>query len=328
MGIGLQHPIVASASPLSSTLDGIRRLEDDGAAAVVMFSLFEEQIQHENAVFEHMLEHGTDSFAESLSYFPEAGDYSVGPESYLELLRRAAEAVEIPIFGSLNGITNEGWIDYARQMEEAGARGIELNVYYIPADVHLTGRQVEAHYLEIARAVKQAVTVPVAVKLSPFFSSIGNMVSDLDALGVDGLVLFNRFYQPDFDVERLEVAPTLSLSSPEEIRVPLLWIGILYGRVKASLAATRGVQDSNEVVKYLLAGADVVMTASALLRNGTAHLRTLRDGLQEWMERHGIDALERMRGIMSQQNVADPTAFERANYIRILERYKNPYIPY
>jgi dihydroorotate dehydrogenase (fumarate) len=323
MGIELEHPLVASASPLSSTVDGIRQLEDAGAAAVVMFSLFEEQVAHENAAFEHLMDSGSDSFAESLSYFPDAGEFTMGPARYLQILRRASEAVDIPVIASLNGITNEGWIDYARQMQDAGARGLELNVYYIPADLSRTGGEVETHYIDVAREVKEAVTIPVAIKLSPFFSSTGNMAKNLDDLGVDALVLFNRFYQPDFDIERLEVAPTLSLSTPEEIRLPLLWIAILHGRVRCSLAATRGVHGADEVVKYLLAGADAVMTASALLKNGIGYLETLREGLQGWLERHGFDSVEAMKGVMSHRSIADPTAFERANYLRILERYKS-----
>jgi dihydroorotate dehydrogenase (fumarate) len=326
MGLELKHPIVASASPLSGSVDGIKRLEDSGASAVVMFSLFEEQIKQENAAFEHLMEAGTESFAESLSYFPEVDDYHVGTESYLEILRQASEAVDIPVIGSLNGVTNEGWVDYARQMQEAGAKGIELNIYYIPADLNLSGRDFEQRYLDIVKAVKGAVSVPVALKLSPFFSAIGNMAKQLDEAGADALVLFNRFYQPDFDLDKLEVLTNLELSNSREIRLPLLWIAILYGRIEASLAATRGVQTAEEVIKYVMAGADVVMTASALLKNGPGHLTSMVAGLREWMDRREYASVAQMKGSMSQLNVADPSAFERANYIKILESYKSPYI--
>lgn len=326
MGMELQHPIVASASPLSGSVANVKRLEDAGAAAVVMFSLFEEQLKHESAALEYLMTAGTESFAESLSYFPEVDDYTVGPDTYLDLLRRASEAVDIPLIGSLNGITNTGWIEYARLMEEAGAKGIELNIYYIPADLTTSGREVEDRYIEIVKAVKAAVTVPVAVKLSPFFSAIGSMAKTLDDAGADALVLFNRFYQPDFDLDKLEVAPNLSLSAPDEIRLPLLWIAVLYGRLRASLGATRGVHTPVEVVKYLMAGADVVMTTSALLKHGVDYLTTLRDGLQTWMEMHRYSSVAQMKGSMSQRNVADPTAFERANYIKTLESYKGDYL--
>ncbi|MDS4027619.1 MAG: dihydroorotate dehydrogenase-like protein [Candidatus Contendobacter sp.] len=326
MGMELQHPIVASASPLSGSVANIKRLEDAGASAVVMFSLFEEQLQHESAALEYLMTAGTESFAESLNYFPEMDDYTVGPDSYLDLLRRASDAVDIPIIGSLNGITNTGWIEYAQLMQEAGAKGIELNIYYIPADLVTSGREVEERYIEIIKAVKAAVTVPVAVKLSPFFSAIGSMAKTLDDAGADALVLFNRFYQPDFDLDRLEVAPNLQLSTPDEIRLPLLWIAVLYGKLRASLGATRGVHTPVEVVKYLMAGADAVMTTSALLKNGADYLATLRDGLRTWMEMHHYSSVAQMKGSMSQRNVADPTAFERANYIKTLESYKGDYI--
>jgi dihydroorotate dehydrogenase (fumarate) len=326
MGMELQHPIVASASPLSGNVASIKRLEDAGAAAVVMFSLFEEQLKHESDALEYLMTAGAESFAESLNYFPEIDDYTVGPDNYLELLRQASEAVDIPIIGSLNGITNTGWIEYAQLMQEAGARGVELNIYYIPADLTTSGREVEERYIEIVKAVKAAVTVPVAVKLNPFFSAIGSMAKALDDAGADALVLFNRFYQPDFDLDKLEVTPDLHLSTPDEIRLPLLWIAVLHGRLRASLGATRGVHTPVEVVKYLMAGADAVMTTSALLKNGVNYLTTLRDGLRTWMEMHRYVSVAQMKGSMSQRNVTDPTAFERANYIKTLESYKGDYI--
>jgi dihydroorotate dehydrogenase (fumarate) len=326
MGLDLEHPLVASASPLSSDLDGIRRLEDGGAAAIVLFSLFEEQIRHETAALAHLTEAGTESFPEALSYFPELDDYTVGPDNYLSLIRRGAEATGIPIIASLNGVTNEGWVDYARQMQEAGAKAIELNVYHIPSDLAETGREVEERYLGVLRRVKSAVTIPVAMKLSPFFSAMGDMATQFDAAGADALVLFNRFYQPDFDLEKLEVKPNLDLSTPAEIRLPLLWIAVLYGRINCSLAATTGVHSRDEALKYLMAGADAVMATSALLKNGPSHLDTLVDGLSQWMERRGYESVAQMKGSMSQKNVADPQAFERANYIKVLESYKSPYM--
>lgn len=322
MGLELKNPIVASASPLSEKLDNIRRMEDAGAAAVVMFSLFEEQIRLENATIEHLMASGTESFAESLSYFPAFEDYQTGPEEYLELLRQASEALEIPLIASLNGVTDEGWVDMARRMQEAGAQGIELNVYYIPADLDMTGREVEHRYLDVLKAVKASVDIPVAMKLSPFFSAMANMARQFDEAGADALVLFNRFYQPDFDLERLEVMPNLELSTPHEIRLPLRWIAVLYGHVSASLAATRGVYGATEVVKYLMAGADVVMTTSALLQHGIGHLTTLVQGLEDWMTAKEYESVEQMKGSMSQRNCADPSAFERANYIKVLETYQ------
>lgn len=322
MGLELQHPVVASASPLSESLDGIRQLEDAGAAAVVMFSLFEEQIRSESAAFDQLLEHGTLSFAESLSYFPEIDDQPAGPDAYLELVRRATQAVAIPVIASLNCVTAEGWVDYARQIEQAGAKGLELNIYGVEANLTVSGQDVEQRYLDILRTVKAAVNIPVALKLSPFFSAIGHMIKRLDEGGADALVLFNRFYQPDLDIDRLEVAPTLKLSQAGEIRLPLLWIALLHGHVKASLAATRGVETPNEVIKYLLAGADTVMTASALLRNGPGYVRTLVSGLTEWMEAREFASVDQLRGIMSHRKVRNPAAFERANYIKVLESYK------
>jgi dihydroorotate dehydrogenase (fumarate) len=326
LGLSLPSPLVASASPLSRTLDNFRKMEDAGAAAIVMFSLFEEQIRQEQAAMEHLMAYGGESFSEALSYFPPFDEHRIGPDQYLDLLHRASESVQIPVIGSLNGVTSEGWIDYARKMQEAGARAIELNVYYIPADLQLSGREVELRYLGILKTVKGAVRIPVAMKLSPFFSAMAGMARELAEAGADGLVLFNRFYQPDFDIEALEVAPSLNLSTPYEIRLPLMWIAILYGRVRCSLAASRGVHSGQEVAKYLLAGADVVMTTSALLKNGIEHLETLRQELVEWMERKEYHSVEQMKGAMSQRAVADPAAFERANYIKVLDRYKNDYV--
>lgn len=321
MGLSLKHPIVASAGPISQSLDGIRQLEDGNAAAIVMFSLFEEQIRHENAMADALLNAGTDSFGESLSYFPEVTNDEVGPYEYLDLVRSAVDACDIPIIASLNGVSNEGWIDYAKLLQQTGASAIELNIYYIPASLEETGAEVEQRYLDVVSAVRKAVEIPVAVKLNPYFSAFGAMAKQLSEAGADGLVLFNRFYRPDFDLNTLDVAPQLELSQPSEIRLPLLWIAVLAGRVDASIAATTGVQTSEQVIKYLLAGADAVMTTSSLLANGPGHLANLVDGLVDWMEAKGYQGVGQMRGAMSQRHVAEPTAFERANYIKVLKSY-------
>ena len=321
MGMELKHPIVASASPLSGSVAQIKRLEDAGAAAVVMFSLFEEQLKHESAALEHLMTAGTESFAESLSYFPEVDDYTVGPDSYLELLRKASEAVDIPIIGSLNGITNTGWIEYAQLMQQAGANGIELNIYYIPADLTTSGREVEQRYIEIVKAVKAAVTVPVAVKLSPFFSATANMMARLAEAGADGLVLFNRFYQPDLDLENLEVVPNLHLSTSDEMRLPLRWIAILYGRIQADMALTTGVHTGQDALKAVAAGANVAMMTSEILKNGIGRFGEILKEMSLWLEEREYQSLEELHGSLSQINVAAPAAFERANYIQIVRSY-------
>lgn len=326
MGMELRNPLVASSSPLSEDVANFRRMEDAGAAAVVMFSLFEEQIRHEDAAMAHLTSYGAESFAEALSYFPEVEEFNVGAEQYLELIRRARDAVDIPVIASLNGLTNEGWIDYAKRMEEAGASAIELNIFYIPADMHTTGRDVEERYVDIVRHVKGAVTVPVALKLSPFFSAFGNMAHRLDEAGADGLVLFNRFYQPDFNIDRLEVSLSLELSEASEVRLPLAWIAMLHGRLQASLAATRGMHSAAEIIKYVMAGADVVMTTSALLKHGIDYAEHMLRDLEEWMETREYTSIEQMKGSMSERNVADPTAFKRGNYVRMLEQYKSAYM--
>jgi len=326
LGLKLKSPFIASSSPLSQRVEDIRKLEDAGAGAVVMFSIFEEQIRHDAEALDHLLTAGSESFAEALSYFPDVGDYAVGTEKYIELLRSAVAAVKIPIIGSINGISPEGWTDYARRIEAAGAAAIELNAYYIATDPAMSGAAVEDMYLEVVRTVKSAVRIPVAMKLSPFFSSTANMAKRLAEAGADGLVLFNRFYQPDFDLDEMEVLSDLNLSAPSEMRLPLRWIAILHGRVPCSLAATTGVHSGRDAAKYLLAGADAVMTCSALLKNGIGHMRVMRDELQSWMESKEYGSLEEMKGAMSQRAVANPAAFERANYIKILEEYKSKYV--
>jgi dihydroorotate dehydrogenase (fumarate) len=326
MGMELKNPLVVSASPLSEDVSNIRRMEDCGASAVVLFSLFEEQLKHEAAAMDHFMSYGSESFPEALSYFPQVDEYEVGPERYLDIIRRARESVDIPIIGSLNGITNEGWVDYAKEIESAGASGLELNIYYIPADMTKSGQEVEQRYIDIVKHVKAAVAIPVAIKFGAYFSSPGWMCKQLDEAGADALVMFNRFWQPDLDIDKLEVVPNLHLSNKTQVRIRLLWIALLFGKIRASLAATTGVHTHEEVIKYIMAGADVVMTTSALLRNGIEYMAILRDGLSEWMERKEYESVEQMKGSMSQQNVADPEAFERANYIKMLERYKSPYV--
>jgi dihydroorotate dehydrogenase (fumarate) len=321
MGLTLKNPLVASASPLSENLDNIRRLEDNGAAAVVLFSLFEEQIRHDSAALEYFFSVGRDSFAEASSYFPEIRDYDVGPGQYLDLVRRASEAVDIPIIASLNGISEHGWVTFAKEMEDAGASAIELNVYYIPTETFLSGAAVEQQYVNVLSAVKARVAIPVAIKLGPYFSSFADMASQLDEAGADALVLFNRFYQPDFDIETRTAAPAIALSTPVEIRLPLLWIALLYGRVSASLAATTGVHGPVEAIKYLMAGADVVMSTSAVLQEGPPFFARLIGQMTDWMEKQGYASVDQMRGSMSQQSVTDSTAFVRANYIKTLESY-------
>jgi dihydroorotate dehydrogenase (fumarate) len=325
MGLDLKNPMIASASPLSQKGSDIRKLQDAGASAIVMFSIFEEQIHHDQEALNHLLTAGSESFAESLSYFPDVGEYNVGVDAYIDLIREAVEAAEIPIIGSLNGVSNRGWIEYAKRMEDAGVRAVELNIYYIPTDPALDGSRVEAMYVDVVQAVKQAVSIPVAVKLSPFFSATANMAHRLAEAGADALVLFNRFYQPDFNLETMEVEPNLVLSTPDEMRLPLRWIAILCGRVKASLAATTGVHSGTDAAKYVLAGADAVMTTSALLKNGVGQLTTMLDELAAFMDKKGYESLTQMKGAMSQKAVADPAAFERANYIKALEDYKARY---
>ncbi|NOT12502.1 MAG: dihydroorotate dehydrogenase-like protein [Methylococcaceae bacterium] len=325
MGLKLKHPIIASSSPLSETLEGIKLLEDSGASAIVMFSLFEEKIRRENEAFDYFIETGTESFAESINYFPSIDKAPKGPDSYLNLIRKAVQATDIPIIGSLNGITDKGWIDYAKQIQEAGASAIELNVFFLPTDIDMLSSTVEQRYFDILKAVKAAVAIPVAIKLSPFFSATGNMAKRLDEAGADALVLFNRFYQPDIDLDNLKIDPRAELSTISEIRLPLLWIAVLYGHIKASLAASRGVHSSTEIIKYLLAGADVVMVASVLMKNGPHYLNVLKNETDQWLTARGYHSLAEVRGILSRQNIWDPgVLYERVNYIKVLESFEKP----
>lgn len=322
LGLKLKNPLVASASPLSESIDNFRRLEDAGVAAVVNYSLFEEEITHESIDLHRHLTHGTESFAESLSYFPEPQALTLGPEEYFEHIRKAAEAVEIPVIGSLNGHSVGGWTTFARLIEQAGAAALELNIYYIPTDPEIGAEAIESEYLQVVREVKGALSIPIAVKLSPFFSALANMAGRLEKAGADGLVLFNRFYQPDLDLEHLDVYPNLFLSTSQDLRLPLRWIAILYGRIAASLAATGGIHTGEDVLKVLMAGADAAMCCSSLLKNGIDHASRILDEMRQWMQEKEYDSVRLMQGSMSQRSSSDPSAFERANYIKALRSYR------
>jgi dihydroorotate dehydrogenase (fumarate) len=315
MGLRLRNPLVASPSPQSYTLDGIRQLADGGVGAIVLFSLFEEQLREHAARAVRLVEDTAESFPEALNYFPSVVEEDGDPRAYLFLLERAVSTVDIPVIASLNGVTPEGWTDYARAMQSAGAAAVELNIYYLPGSPEISGRDVEQRHIDILERVKAAVAVPVAVKLSPFFSSPGEIALRLDEAGADALVLFNRFLQPDIDPEQLVVLPKVNLSSPADARLARTWIALLRGRVSASLAATSGVEVSADVARYLLAGADVVMTTSALLRHGPKYAADLLDGLSSWMARKGFEAVDEVRGILSVPSGTDQTAYQRAGYV-------------
>jgi dihydroorotate dehydrogenase (fumarate) len=319
LGMQLRTPLIASASPLSQEIGGIRSLEDAGASAVVLYSLFEEQLRQERLELERDLDAGIESFAEAVTYLPHSGGFHTGPEGYLNHISKAKDAVDIPIIASLNGSTLGGWTSYAKQIEEAGADAIECNIYFIPTNTEIPGSQIEETFASILREVKTAVQIPVAAKLSPFFSNFANFAKRLDQIGTDGLVLFNRFYQPDIDLEELEIKPNVLLSSPHELRLPLTWIGILYGRIRANLAATSGVHRPEDVIKLLMVGADVTMLCSALLRNGVGHLRHVEEGVQQWMEEHEYESVQQLQGSMSHLRCPEPAAFERAQYMRAVK---------
>jgi len=322
MGLSLKNPVVPSAAPLSKSVGGIRKMEDAGAAAVIMYSLFEEQIDMEALSLHHFLEQGSYSYAEALTYFPQEADYNRGPQGYLDLIAQAKDAVDIPIIASLNGVTPGGWTSYAKLMEEAGADALELNIYLISTRLNETGPDVEQVYLDVLQDVKASVRIPVAMKLSPYFSSFPNMAHRLDQAGADGLALFNRFYQPDLDLEELTVVPNLELSRSWEMRLPLRWIAILFGHIKASLALTSGVHESEGVVKAIMAGADIANVASVLLERGVDHIGALVSGLQKWMEEHEYESVSQMKGALSQRSCPEPAAFERANYMKVLGSWK------
>jgi dihydroorotate dehydrogenase (fumarate) len=321
LGLTLAHPIVASASPLTATLDGMRRLEDAGAAAVVMASLYEEQIRAEDTAYALYTEHGSNSQAEAGSYFPELPDYDGGVSGHLETLRCACEALDVPVIASLNGTTTEGWIGHARALEQAGAAAIELNVYSVPIDPAVSGAEVERHTLDIVRQVAANVQVPVSLKLVPYFTSMPHVAAELVSAGASGLVLFNRLYAPDIDLETLRVTRSLPLSTAAELPLSLVWIALLSRRVECSLAAGRGVETHVEVVKYLLVGADVVMTASALLRHGAQHVATMRDGLERWLDANGFESVDAIRGLKDATHVENVDALLRAQYVSALTEY-------
>ena len=325
MGLRLGCPLLAGASPLSEQGENIKALADAGAGAIVMHSVFEEQLEAEARALDYYLEQGTERFAESLTYFPPMADYKVGPEVYLDNIAAAKKAVGVPVVASLNGLSVGGWIDYAKKIQDAGADALELNIYLIPTNPGVDAQRIEQVYLDIVKAVKSAVSIPVAVKLSPFFSAMANMARKLDEAGADALVLFNRFYQPDIDLENLEVGPALELSTSADSRLPLRWIAILFGRTRASLASSGGVHTGADAAKMVLAGADAVQMVSALLKNGPAHLSEVRDEMARILASKGYESVDQARGVLSQQSCPEPAAFERANYMKTLKSWIQPW---
>jgi dihydroorotate dehydrogenase (fumarate) len=321
LGLTLSSPLVVAASPLCEDIGNLRKMEESGAAAVVLHSLFEEQIARDSDVLDRALSTGTDSYAEALSYFPDLQSYNLGPDGYLEHIRKAKAALGIPLIGSINGVSSGGWVEYARKIEQAGADALELNVYFIPTDSHLTGAAVEQQYCDLVRDVKAAIGIPLAVKVGHQFTAFANMARRLEEAGADALVLFNRFYQPDLDLENLEVVSSLSLSQPYELLLRLHWLAVLYGRVEVDLAVTGGVHEARDVLKAMMAGANVAMMASALLKRGIPHLATVRRDLGAWMAEHEYESIRQMRGSLSQRSAANPEAFERANYVKVLSSY-------
>lgn len=323
LGLELKNPLVAAASALSKRTSRVRQMEDAGVSAVVMFSLFEEQIVQDSLAFNYFMERGTESFAEALSYFPDPDQYAVGPENYLEQIRKNKEAVELPIIASLNGVSNSGWIKYARMMEEAGADALELNTYYIPTNPELTSGDLEKNLVELVKAVCANVEIPVAVKLSPFYTALPNLATQMVNAGAKGLVLFNRFIQPDLDIEKMTVDPTLHLSTSTELLLPLRWMALLYGRVKADLALTSGVHTGEDLVKAVLAGANAAMVASEFIENGIERAKEMLAEMETWISAYEYESVEKMRGAMSQRRIGNPAAFERANYMKALQTYDN-----
>lgn len=322
MGIELKNPIVAASSPLSQSVDSVKALEDAGASAIACYSLFEEQISHESGELDHYLQYGTESYAEATSYFPEQDDFHLTPYKYVDHIADLKKAVDIPIIGSLNGVSSGGWVKYAKNIQDAGADALELNVYYIPTNPNLTGSEIENMYIDTLKAVKENVDIPVAIKIGPYFTSLANMARRLDNAGADALVLFNRFYQPDFDLEKLEVGPNLMLSTNWEMRLPLRWIAILYSNIKASMAATSGIHNYEDVLKVMMAGGDIAQIASELLMNGVSRIGEMLEGMKNWMEENEYESISMMKGSMSQKSVPEPAAFERANYMKTLQSYK------
>ena len=321
VGLKLRTPLVPSASPLSQSLDNIKRMEDAGASAIVFHSLFEEQLRRERHELHHYLSQGTESQAEALTYFPEPAEFKVGPEAYVKHIAKAKAAVNIPLIGSLNGTTFGGWMTYARQIQEAGADALEVNIYSVPSDPDRSAEDIEQSYLTIVASLKAQLKIPVAVKISPFFTNLAQFARRLDQHGADALVLFNRFYQPDIDLETLEISPNVLLSTPMAMRLPMRWIALLHGRVGANLAATSGIHRATDALKMLMAGADVTMLCSVLLRRGIDHIKVIEQEMREWMEDHEYQSVEQLKGSISQKNCPDPSAFERAQYMRALSTY-------
>jgi dihydroorotate dehydrogenase (fumarate) len=321
LGLQLKNPLVPSSSPLMRKVDNIKRMEDAGASAVVLHSLFEEEIRQASQMFDHYLNYGAHSFWEALSYFPDI-DLRIGPDSYLEHIHKVKAAVSIPVIGSLNGVSTGGWVKYAKKIQDAGADALELNMYYVAADPRQTSSDVEKMYLDLVREVRASIHIPIAIKLGHQFSAFSNMAQQLDQTGVSGLVIFNRFYEPDIDLDDLEIVPDVKLSTPYDLRIRLRWVAILYGRIKADLALTGGVHTAEDVLKAMMAGAKIAMMTSALLEHGTAHLKTVLDNLEHWLEEHEYESIQQMQGSMSYKSVAQPSAFERANYMRVLRSYE------
>ncbi len=319
LGLELKNPVIAAASPLNLSLDSVLKTIDYGAAAIVMPSLFEEQIHRDAQELDHYLAHASNSSAEAASYFPGQEEYQLGPERYLEALRKLKESVDVPVIASLNGVSEGGWTRYAKFMEEAGADAIELNLYFIPTNPQQSGREVEQTYIDVLKSVKASISIPVAMKLSPFFSNMAEMASRLDAAGADGLVLFNRFYQPDLDLDELVVRPNILLSTPQAMRLPLRWTAILHGRVKAGLAASGGIHSGEDALKMLMAGADAVMVASMLFKEGPESVEQMLTEMRDWMEEREYESVEQLKGSMSQKSVAEPTAYERALYLKAIQ---------
>ncbi|PLW77824.1 dihydroorotate dehydrogenase-like protein [Cohaesibacter celericrescens] len=321
LGLTLKSPLVASASPLNAHLDNLKALQDYGAGAVVLPSIFEEQIVQEQEVLDALIDSNSESSGEALSYFPTLSSYAFDTTRQITLIEQAVASLDIPVIASLNGIHTSGWVNFARDIEAAGAHAIELNIFFVPSDPTISGQEVEQRYIDIVKAVTSVVSIPVSVKIGPYFSSLGSMASELVKAGAKGLVMFNRFYQPDINTQKLSIEPSLELSTSFEMRLPLLWIGILAGRTNASLAATTGVETHEDVVKYLLAGADVVMTTSSLLRHGLEHMKVLSDGLVDWLDARDLTSLDIMRGKLSHICIANPESYERANYIKVLQNH-------
>jgi dihydroorotate dehydrogenase (fumarate) len=323
LGLNLRSPlVVGSAAPLTENLDNLKKIEDAGAAAIVLHSFFEEQLRQERLELHHHLTHGTESFAEALTYFPEPEIFHVGSEEYLNHIRYGKENLDIPIIASLNGSTTGGWLEYAIQIQQAGADALELNIYYLPNDLEMSGAQVEQNYVDILKIVKSEISIPVAMKLSPYFSNMANMAKQLADAGADGLVLFNRFYQPDINLEQLEVIPNVILSTPQSMRLPMHWIGLLYGRVNLDLAAVSGIHSAVDVLKMLMVGAKVTMLVSVLLRHGISEIHKIEQSLIHWLDTNEYESVKQLQGSMSQINAPDPTVFERVQYMKAIQSYE------